>query len=195
MEDRGTKMSPTNGNGNGNGTSLDIRKLSVNIITVVTIVGFFIWITLSGVKEKENLLRDIRQERSQMFLDLKQEIHELKDDLINDLNEIKRDDNSHHQKLNWLESKLKEMTIILERTLVHHEFLTDNVWTKNDMALWCYEVQRRNKNFECPDYETLKRLGLVGSDERNMHRSGSKLQFKFDKEKQILKDTTDEEKK
>lgn len=189
--DRGTKMSPTNGNSNDS-YSIDIRKLSVNIFTVVTLVGFFIWIVLSGVREKEDILKNLRQERAQMVLDLKQEIHELKDDLLQDLNEIKRDDNQHHGKLDWLERKLKEMTTILERTLEHHEFLTDNVWTKNDLALWCYEVQRRNQNFECPDYETLRRLGLFGSDERNTH--SSKTKFKFNKEKQILEDKSDEEK-
>jgi hypothetical protein len=54
-------------------------------------------------------------------------------------------------------------------------------------------VQRKNKDFVCPDYETLKRLGLFGDGERFNHGSRKQL-FSFEEDKKALEEK-DKEKK
>ena len=169
---------------NDNSTSsLDVRKLSVNVITLVSIVGFFIWITMSTVNEKEQFYKEIRVERAQALISLKTDFREEIDRLRNEINQIKIDDSSHHRAVDTINKKLDEIQRVLQRTLEHHEFLVDNVWTKGDLALWCYEVQRKNENFVCPNYETLKQLGLISNNEKRYHRGNEPYNFKQLEEK------------
>lgn len=172
----------------------DVKKLTVNIVTVVAIVGFFIWLTNSTLKEKENLIKELRAEREAVVMDLRREreqsilalrssFHEQIDNLRAEIRSIKNDDTSHHEVLDLLNKRLDQIQTVLERTLEHHQYLVDNVWTKSDLALWCYEVQRKNAGFECPSYESLRQLGLIGGDEKKFHRAAP---YKFDNIKKKL---------
>lgn len=37
---------------------------------------------------------------------------------------------------------------------------------KKDHMLWCYEIQKRNSGFVCPDYNSLRDHGLLGNYEK-----------------------------
>ena len=46
------------------------------------------------------------------------------------------------------------------------QYQPDNLWTKKDHMLWCYETQKKNTNFTCPDYNSWKDHGLLGKYEK-----------------------------
>ena len=188
-------MSPTNNSTNVD--PLDVKRISVNIFTVVTLVGFFIWMTMTTYREKQEFLSEIRTERQQTVLSLKTDFHEEIDRIRSEMDNIKRDDSQHHQSIDRVDRKLSDIKIVIEKILESHEYLVENVWTKGDLALWCYEVSRKNKEFVCPDYETLKRLGLFGNVEQQHLREGGskklhKLQEKLDELDKDLKDNNQE---
>lgn len=50
-----------------------------------------------------------------------------------------------------------------------NERLLENFWTKKDQLIWCYEIQKKNQGFVCPDYNFLKQQGLLGTYEQQNH--------------------------
>ena len=151
--------------------SYDAGKITVNVFTVVSIVGFFMGITYLGVTERQKIREEFRQEIKVSLGETKREFQEIKKELQVDLKAIKEDDHSHHNKLDDLENKMRNMLNLMKQFAGEHELLLDEAWTKNDLALWCYEVQKKNENFQCPDYEELKRLGLFSHREHRNHKS------------------------
>lgn len=59
--------------------------------------------------------------------------------------------------------QIKGVIITIRERQTHY---IENMWTKKDHMIWCYEVQKRNTNFSCPDYNALKDYGLLGNFER-----------------------------
>lgn len=46
------------------------------------------------------------------------------------------------------------------------QYQIENLWSKKDHMLWCYETQKKNTNFTCPDYNSWKDHGLLGKYEK-----------------------------
>ena len=77
-------------------------------------------------------------------------------------------------------------------------YYLENVWTKKDHMLWCYETQKRNSTFNCPDYNSWKDHGLLGGyekqgfDPRNQQRenmSNQLIQTWTNQNKQVVEDS------
>lgn len=125
-----------------NNSTLDIRNLSAPIITVISIIGFFMWITFVGTNERYKFKEEISSETSLKYADLKKQIHTLEKALDKSLNNQERIIRS----LINTNNKLSIVSL--------------NSWTKSDHVLWCDIVRRKNK-LECPDYSELKGYGLI----------------------------------
>ena len=46
------------------------------------------------------------------------------------------------------------------------QYQLENVWSKKDHMLWCYETQKKNSNFICPDYNSWRDNGLLDKYDR-----------------------------
>lgn len=155
--------------------SYDAGKITVNIFTVVSIVGFFMGITYLTVNERQKLRDEFRSEIRLTLSELKTSFERSNSNvlsLIDKLNiavEKERTDHStkHQPQLDELKSRVQDL-------YENQIYILENMMTKSGYSLWCYELQAKNTGFACPDYETLKRFGLTGSDEKRFHRPKTK---------------------
>jgi len=158
--------------------SYDAGKITVNVFTVVSIVGFFVGITYLGVNERQRIRDEFRQEIKLALGDIKSMIEEhvngieKRDNILADLvaknaEAIRKEEEEH------LRVHKPEVDALRERLQHLYEtqlYILENMITKGGYSVWCYELQLKNKEFVCPDYETLKRFGLDGTEEKRFHK-------------------------
>lgn len=98
----------------------DIRNVTVPLIFIFSIVGFFMWTTYIVMSEKSKL----------------------KDDIENDLGS--------------LQNKVNEDRASIITLKERQQYVLENIWTKQDHTIWCYELQRQNPSITCPAHESTK---------------------------------------
>lgn len=76
--------------------------------------------------------------------------------------ELKREFSIELKAQRELIEQIKNVIIIVKE---RQKYQLDNLWSKKDHMLWCYETQKKNNNFNCPDYNSWKDHGLLGKYE------------------------------
>lgn len=109
---------------------IDIRNISVPLLTNISVITFFCWLIIGAFDAKDNLTDDFRKELKETTQKFDSDFKMIKD---------------------------------------QNERLLENFWTKKDQLIWCYEIQKKNQGFVCPDYNFLKQQGLLGTCEQQNH--------------------------
>lgn len=130
-------------------------------MVVISIIGFTGWLVSTSIQEKYSIKQEIKD-----AIILYAERHEQMDarrEAQHDAIEAK------HIEL------LEKLSVLTERLKTNQNYVLQNIWTKQDHLLWCYEVEKRNPNFKCPPYEMLKQLGLIGTEEKQNLKSNGRV--------------------
>lgn len=115
---------------NHNGYGIDIRNISVPLLTNISVISFFCWLIIGAFDAKDKITDDFRKELKETTIKFDADLKKIQD---------------------------------------QNERLLENFWTKKDQLIWCYEIQKKNQGFVCPDYNFLKQQGLLGTYEQMNH--------------------------
>lgn len=126
-------------------SSVDIKNITAPVITLLSIAGMIIWATNSVWEQKEAIKNEFRQHVSETLEKIEDQ----------------------HREMSGTSRQQQELIHQLEdviKIMKHRQrFILENVWTQKEHAIWCYEAQKKNQNFICPD-EDLRKSGIIGSE-------------------------------
>lgn len=130
--------------------SVDLKNIKAPVITLLSIAGMIVWATNSVWEQKQNF-------RQELSVEVNKKLDELGEKHKEIFGTLKQQQDLLHQ--------IEEAIATLKR---RQRFIVENIWTQKDHAIWCYEAQRSNKDFVCPD-DVLKKSGLIGTDKFSDH--------------------------